>query len=546
MDFNQILNNNQNVYYGHGTGTDDNKVTESIMNNGLRCSHGSLYFTSVALGTGSEISKSKQELLRNWPHGDSKIIIIVSLPSKYNIIDTPGTPTYNKGNSAYYYIPSEIIRKKNGLTDSFYVMPEFIIGYYDSRTNSFIPNAKYYEKLSEQEQKKLFNKVKENYFNIISNSWGIEEYKDICKDLQFNFGLTEEDLKKFQNREFSKKEEMIGIDTLIQSINPTLKNKKYKLPNGIEISFKQYMTEYVVSYIDLTKNTITLNTGATISMKNFIEEGILSDCQRIFNGDLPKYIEEKVLKKDKIEKSDISKKDIESKEHSVKKGIDVDEKTKEVSKIYKEFVALYEEFIKKYQNYSDEITTEFESDKKKLRHKLRLLFINSNSILFKLNLYNQDCDKSLYFQTLCEFADKLEDGIILIKPNDVSMIIKNNLDREEVFRRLISIVNKKSNNNTESEIYINPSEISFIGEILEKFNIINALNFELEQYRNIDQEKLDLIISYCTSFLDDYADVLENLDENLKEEKIKVQQCLNKVNEICENYMEIKKRAFSI
>lgn len=58
MDINKVLNNVENLYYGHGTGNINNEVIQLIMNNGLCCSHGSLYFTSVKLGRGSNIVES--------------------------------------------------------------------------------------------------------------------------------------------------------------------------------------------------------------------------------------------------------------------------------------------------------------------------------------------------------------------------------------------------------------------------------------------------------------------------------------------------------
>lgn len=201
MDY---LSNNNNMYFGHGIGSENCNVIQSIMNNGLRCSHGSLYFTSLALGIGSQIPNSAYELLKNWPHGDSKIIVIVSLPMKYKIIDSVGAATYNQGMAAYYYVPCACMREKFSLTNSSYVMPEFIVGYYDARNDSFTSNSRYYENLLECEQDILFKKVRDNYFNIINNSWGIEEYKDVARELGWGFELTDEEVKEI----LKKKEDL--------------------------------------------------------------------------------------------------------------------------------------------------------------------------------------------------------------------------------------------------------------------------------------------------------------------------------------------------
>ena len=120
MDINTILSNSKNIYYGHGTGTDDKMIIDSIMNNGLRCSHGSLYYTSEILGVGAQIGSETKEMLKNWSHKNSKIIIIVSLPMKYRILDNAGIGTFNLGDAAYYYIPDKDRQIKCGLTNSSY------------------------------------------------------------------------------------------------------------------------------------------------------------------------------------------------------------------------------------------------------------------------------------------------------------------------------------------------------------------------------------------------------------------------------------------
>ena len=257
------------------------------MNNGLRCSHGSLYYTSITLGVGSQISESAQEMLKNWPHKDSKNIVIVSLPLQYKIIDTG--LTYNQGDAAYYYIPDESKRKEFSLTNSPYVMPEFIAGYYDARNDSFISNPRYYENLPKNEQSNLFDKVKENYFNIIDNSLGIDEYKDIVKDLGelgWQFGLTDEEVEKFQRR---KKESEI-----MSQIPSELLDRNLKLSNGESIPAKQYIEEIVMPCLPIN-DYVCLTNGAKIPTSHFIMEGVIFDCQERYNGDFAKCIKENVL-----------------------------------------------------------------------------------------------------------------------------------------------------------------------------------------------------------------------------------------------------------
>lgn len=200
VDINTVLSNSKNIYYGHGTGTDDKMIIALIMNNGLRCSHGSLYYTSEILGIGSQIGSETKEMLKNWAHKNSKIIIIVSLPMKYRILDNAGIGTFNLGDAAYYYLPDSDKQSKYGLTNSSYVMPEFVIGYYDANNDEFTFNRKYYEFLSEDEQLALFNKVKQNYFSIIEDSCGIDLYKEIMEELKdsgWRFALTDDELLFF-------------------------------------------------------------------------------------------------------------------------------------------------------------------------------------------------------------------------------------------------------------------------------------------------------------------------------------------------------------
>lgn len=301
MEINKILNNTQNMYFGHGTGTEDSKVIQSIMKYGLRCSHGSLYFTSIALGIGSQIAESEQEMLKKWPHNDSKIIVIVSLPLQYKIIDLVGTATYNQGDAAFYYIPDEVTRKKFSLTNSPYVMPEFIVGYYDARNDSFTSNPIYYENLQEHEQSNLLSKVKENYFNIIDSSWGIEEYKDVIKELGWGFDLTEEEIKKFQRRKQELK--------LMSQLPSELLNRNLKLPNGESMPARRYIEEIVMPYLPIT-DYVYLNSGTKIPISHFIMECVVYDCQERYNGDFAKYIQENVLIEETLtqnEKSERSK-----------------------------------------------------------------------------------------------------------------------------------------------------------------------------------------------------------------------------------------------
>ena len=203
-NINLIMNNPNNCFYGHGTNSDDNKRIESIFINGLRCSHDSMYFTTCTLGQGNQMGKDVEELIMNWPHLSAKKIVIVSLPIKFHIIGAG--PSFNHQYSAFYYTPDEAQREKYNLTNSNYVMPEFILGCFDVEKDLFIENEKYYERLTNEEQMNIFNKVVNNYINIIEDTWGLEEYKEVISELPgWEFPLTDEQYNSLFNKDNYKK-----------------------------------------------------------------------------------------------------------------------------------------------------------------------------------------------------------------------------------------------------------------------------------------------------------------------------------------------------
>ena len=84
----------------------------------------------------------------------------------------------------------------------------------------------------------------------------------------------------------------LNVQTLPEIINPALMERKMKLPNGAEISARQYIQEIVCP--QLPKNGIViLDNGAVLPVKQFIEEGVMFECQEKYNGDFPKYMAER-------------------------------------------------------------------------------------------------------------------------------------------------------------------------------------------------------------------------------------------------------------
>lgn len=84
----------------------------------------------------------------------------------------------------------------------------------------------------------------------------------------------------------------LNVQTLPEIINPALMERKMKLPNGAEISARQYIQEIVCP--QLPKNGIViLDNGAVLPVKQFIEEGVMFECQEKYNGDFPRYMTER-------------------------------------------------------------------------------------------------------------------------------------------------------------------------------------------------------------------------------------------------------------
>lgn len=72
---------------------------------------------------------------------------------------------------------------------------------------------------------------------------------------------------------------------ITEYINPALLNKIVKLPNGVEISARQYIQEVYAPHIP-ANGMVTLSNGAEIPVKQYIEEVLLWEGQEKYNGDI--------------------------------------------------------------------------------------------------------------------------------------------------------------------------------------------------------------------------------------------------------------------
>lgn len=270
-----IFCDDNNFYLGHGTLGSDN-IIKSIFENGLRCSHGQMYFTTIEFGTGSKngINDIKKEL-DNWPHLAAKKIIIVSVPKNYMILNTG--PFYGKGDNSFVKYISKKESLNLNITEGKYVCPEFIKGYYDSDKKNFYENPEFYKKLSDGEIKKIFYNMKQKYLSAISD-FGINKYKDLCKEYNLTFPITKEDIKIYNEKE--RKRQIEEYKNIIRSLPNEVLNKQIKFKDNTIVSFQFFLENYMLEYL-IYKKKITLKNGVSIPLKHYIEEILVSNIDNI-------------------------------------------------------------------------------------------------------------------------------------------------------------------------------------------------------------------------------------------------------------------------
>lgn len=282
------FSNRNNSYLGHGIGGYSKEKVESIFNNGLRCSHEQLSFTTISLGEGSEnLFKENFELMNNWKHKDSKYIMIASIPTKFRLLDIIGTSLYGKQDAAFYNQISQEEAQRLDISEGYYLKPEFIMGMYDANNNEFISNERYYENLKQEEQDKLFNNVKSQYINLVKDSgYTFKEYSNMLEDASFENPLSKEEIEKLDLD--------INNEKFIETINAELLKKEVKLPNGMTISAKKYLKDLILPLMH-PNGTIMLKNGAEISSRQYIEEYVLGEGQTKYEGDIKKLFKETIF-----------------------------------------------------------------------------------------------------------------------------------------------------------------------------------------------------------------------------------------------------------
>ena len=152
--------------FGHGTGRSGNseEVVDSIFAKGLRTKDNSLYFTTVVLASPTPEIKAKyreldleeptldslEENFQNWPHLDSKRIIIMRLPNRYINMYANRADLDGERYGAFM----------NELDGRYYLDPKFIVGSYDTERRMVRMNERFKEKLDEEDLEELDRKYK--------------------------------------------------------------------------------------------------------------------------------------------------------------------------------------------------------------------------------------------------------------------------------------------------------------------------------------------------------------------------------------------------
>lgn len=225
MNYNEIFKNENNIFFAHGSGTDKKEIINSIIENGLRCNHGALQFTSIYLGTKQNVFDYGKDILENWSYKNSGIVFVLGLPKYFCIADRDELNTAKKQYLSFCFLPTENEIEEKQLLNKLHIYKEFIIGYYNSNTNEFFRNENYYELLNQEEQKQFLTKIRENYLKIITDSCEIDKYKELVNKYNIDNALEDN-----------------TVDLIIENIK-----FKEEQPNIINIDpeVPQMLTEYI-------------------------------------------------------------------------------------------------------------------------------------------------------------------------------------------------------------------------------------------------------------------------------------------------------------
>lgn len=157
------------TYFGHGTMSDDETI-ESIFQEGLKVKNPQdirfsdahlrgLDSTSILFGPGNDqLFEDQKEELENWPHKACSKILICELPSQFVLSSSNSIPSADLYKALYTGSEEE----------GYIIRPEFLRGYYDAESHSFVPNENYYKNLSPEQQQQLFASISPQFIKTYS------------------------------------------------------------------------------------------------------------------------------------------------------------------------------------------------------------------------------------------------------------------------------------------------------------------------------------------------------------------------------------------
>ena len=217
----------------HCHGTNNQTVVDGIFDKGLKVMDSDaakvyintlrgLESTTIKFGSGSDtLFLNQKEMLEHWPHKSADKIVVVGLPKDFETATSAirtGTGGLKDSYGMFY----------QGTHDTgLYMRPEFIKGYYDVSTQSFVPNVNYYKNLPVDTQQKLFaqvkNEFKNNYVDQIDIIPGNNPF------LPKNF-LSESEIDELSNRVLRRTYENVAEPELSSAV-PT--NTEVDLPTNV-------------------------------------------------------------------------------------------------------------------------------------------------------------------------------------------------------------------------------------------------------------------------------------------------------------------------
>ncbi len=142
-DITYLFDDKEYLLLGHGTGRrgESSEVIKSIFSMGLRTKDNSLYYTTLGLETSNLHDLINR--LNNWPHLNSKKIILIRVPIEYININGESSDLHGEKFGAFTYPKADDDGKI-----TYYLDPKFIIGCYDASTGMVTLNDKFEKELS--------------------------------------------------------------------------------------------------------------------------------------------------------------------------------------------------------------------------------------------------------------------------------------------------------------------------------------------------------------------------------------------------------------